>query len=75
MVVDLYTKFILTVIALGLLLNAFNRGVSVASAEPRSIQRVAVCDPVSERCARVGKASQPGSEVADVLLVVNYGGD
>jgi|PlaIllAssembly_1097288.scaffolds.fasta_scaffold2356420_2 hypothetical protein len=42
---DRYTKSVLTVIAVSLSIIAGEKVISVATADARAIQRVAICDP------------------------------
>ena len=71
---DLYTKSVLTIIAMSLVVIAIQNTAPVAYASNSKLQKVVICDPFQDRCARVGTASQPGSEDVDVLLTINYGG-
>ena len=72
--IDLYTKSVLTVIAVSLFAIALQISIPEANANQAKIQKVVICDQYHDRCARIGTASQPGSEPTDVLLTVNYGG-
>ncbi len=74
MQIDLYTKSILTVIAISLLTIALQNFIPVANADKTKIQRVAICDLLNGRCAVVGEAIQYGGNPANVLLTQNYGG-
>tara|TARA_Y100001960_G_C14172502_1_gene586149 strand:- start:100 stop:318 length:219 start_codon:yes stop_codon:yes gene_type:complete len=53
---DLYSKFVLTTIAIALSVIALQgfQTVSSANASGHQIQRIAICDPtIPQRCARV----------------------
>jgi hypothetical protein len=52
---------------------AIQNSIPSANAKQKNIQKVMICDPIQDRCARVGTASSPGSEPSDVLLTVVYG--
>lgn len=72
--IDLYTKSVLTVIAISLSVIALQHSIPEANATQDKLQKVVICDQHDDRCARVGTASRDGSESADALLTVNYGG-
>lgn len=72
MKVDLYTKSVLTIIAISLTIIALKISTPIANADQQKIQKVVICDPITDRCARVGTASKSGSEPVDALLTVSY---
>lgn len=51
--IDLYTKFILTIIAASLLALVGQNSVGSVSAADDRIAKVQICDPKSGRCAEV----------------------
>ena len=69
---DKYTKFILTIIAVGILgLNyhmLHDKIISDANASNHLVQKVAICDDSGNRCAAVGEVDGKGY---NVLLTVN----
>jgi hypothetical protein len=67
--IDLYTRCVLTVIALSLATIATQLALPSAKADS-GISRMAICDYVTERCARVGEVTSSGSDPTDALLVV-----
>ena len=72
MKIDLYTKSVLTIIAICLTVIAIKIVTPIAYANQQKLQKVVICDPITDRCARVGTASKSGSEPVDVLLTVSY---
>ncbi len=72
MKIDLYTKSVLTIIAISLSVIALKIVTPIAYANQQKIQKVVICDPITDRCARVGTASKSGSEPVDVLLTAIY---
>jgi hypothetical protein len=40
----------------------------IANANQQNLQKVVICDPITDRCARVGLASKPDSDPVDVLF-------
>ena len=54
MVIDLYTKFVLTVIAFALVVLVGEHAVRPVSAQS-GIQKVMICDERTNQCARVDK--------------------
>lgn len=54
MAIDLYTKVVLTVIALGLVVLVGEQAVRPVAAQS-GIQRVMICDNRTNQCASVGK--------------------
>ena len=69
---DTYTKFILTVIAVGIIglnYHMFNgKIISDANATNHNIQKVVICDYSGDRCAAVGEVDGKG---VNVLLTVD----
>ena len=57
MKIDLYTKGILTVIALSLVVMAFKdvSPVNEAFAQSNKVHKIAICNPDGVRCAGIGK--------------------
>ena len=72
MQIDAYTKLVLSVIGVSLATIALQGFIAPATAQGPDVQKVAICDLLTGRCARVGSASRPGSDTTDVLLVVDY---
>ncbi|MFQ5993330.1 MAG: hypothetical protein ACE5NA_12915 [Nitrospiraceae bacterium] len=72
MKINLYTKSVLTIIALSLATLALQDIVPEVNAEQQGIQKVAICDPISSRCARVGTASKEGSDPTEALVTLEY---
>jgi hypothetical protein len=70
MKIDLYTKSVLTVIAFSLVAIVIQNAISDAHASGKGIQKVMICDPLYDRCARVAD-TKVGKETVDVLLTVN----
>ena len=70
---DKYTKFILTIIAVGIIgLNYHmlnGKMISEANAANDSVQKVVICDNSGSRCAAVGAVEGKGVEV---LLVHDF---
>ena len=69
---DKYTKFILTIVAVGIfglnyhMLN--DKIISESNASNHSVQKVAICDVSGSRCAAVGEVDGKGY---NVVLTVN----
>lgn len=51
---DRYTKFILTIIAIALLVNAFRNSTYTSHAQTGDVQKVAICD-TQNQCANLFK--------------------
>ena len=71
MMVDLYSKVMLTIIAMCLFVIAVQGVVRDASADTDGIQRVSICDPITSRCARVGTVKENTPSEVEVLLTVD----
>ena len=73
MKIDLYTKSILTVIAISLSSIAINGFIPNAYASKNTMQKIIICDPVlHDRCARVVEVNRNGKDSANVLFTIGY---
>lgn len=71
MKVDKFTKIILSVIALNLTIISVQSFIPEASAVAPDVQKVAICDIDTNRCARIGGVSTDGGSETDALIVVD----
>lgn len=71
MKIDKYTKVILSIIAFNLTIMSVKAFIPEVRAAMPEIQKVAICDIDTNRCARIGGVSSNGSPETDALIVVD----